>query len=116
MMRSHAAAGKCRGARNANAKGDAKSRKLIHAETPWREWNRGLAPVWLLAGRPAGGSDGISIAPALDTVTAVIILAAPLSCEALLGPKSLKRIPAVAPIATIAANIADLKSPRRSFL
>ena len=41
---------------------------------------------------PAGGSDGISIAPALDTTAAVIIVALPLPCESLLGPKSLKRI------------------------
>jgi hypothetical protein len=38
--------------------------------------------------RPAG-SDGISIAPALDTVAAVII-PLPLPCESLAGPKSLR--------------------------
>jgi len=43
-------------------------------------------------GRAAGGSDGISLAPALDTTAAVIILALPLPCESLPGPKSLKRI------------------------
>lgn len=112
-MRSHAAAGKRRGARNANANGDAKSRKLIHADLPGANGTAGLRR---LGCGPVGGSDGISIAPALETAAAVIILAAPLSCEALLGPKSLKRIPAVAPIATIAATIAGLKSPRRSFL
>ena len=42
--------------------------------------------------RPAGSADGISIAPAVDTATAVIILALPLPCESLPGPKSLKRI------------------------
>jgi hypothetical protein len=58
-------------------------------------------------GRPAGGSDGISIAPALDTAAAVLAL--PLPCESLLGPKSLKRIPAVHTIATIAATITGIK-------
>jgi hypothetical protein len=43
---------------------------------------------------PAGGCDGISIAPALETAAAVIILALPLACEALLGPKSFKRMTA----------------------
>jgi hypothetical protein len=33
-MRSHAAAGKRRGGRKANAKGDAKNGKLFHVETP----------------------------------------------------------------------------------
>jgi hypothetical protein len=45
-----------------------------------------------VAGRPAGGSDGISIAPALDTTAAVIILALSLPSESLPGPKSLKRM------------------------
>jgi hypothetical protein len=44
------------------------------------------------AGGPAGGSEGISIAPALDTAAAVIMLALP--CEWLPAPKSLKRIAA----------------------
>jgi hypothetical protein len=42
-------------------------------------------------GRPAGASDEISIAPALDTAAAVIILALPLPRDLLPGPKSLKR-------------------------
>src|SRR5712691_11796450 len=71
----------------ANAKGDAKNGKLFHVETPrWR--------------RPAGGSEGISIAPTLDTAADVIILALPLSCESLPGRKLL-RIPAVPTTATI---------------
>src|SRR5260221_653737 len=44
------------------------------------------------SGRLAVGSDGISIAPALDTTAAVIILALWLPCEPLSGPKSPKRI------------------------
>jgi hypothetical protein len=43
------------------------------------------------SGRLAAGSDGISIAPALDTTAAVIILALRLSCEPLPGPKSPRR-------------------------
>jgi hypothetical protein len=43
------------------------------------------------SGRLAAGSDGISIAPALDTTAAVIILALRLPCEPLSGPKSPKR-------------------------
>jgi hypothetical protein len=43
-------------------------------------------------GCPSGGSDGISIAPALDTSVAVIILALRLPCAPLPGPKSLTRI------------------------
>jgi len=43
-------------------------------------------------GQPAGGSDEISIAPALDTAAAVIMLALLPPCELLPGPKSLKRI------------------------
>ena len=62
----------------------------------------------------AGGSDGITIAPALDTAAAVII-PLPLPCESLPGPKSLKRIAAVPTTATIAATITGIK-PRRSFL
>jgi hypothetical protein len=46
----------------------------------------------------------------------VTILAVLLFCGAPLGPKSLKRIPAVAPIATIAVIMTGLKSPRRSLL
>jgi len=46
----------------------------------------------VVAGRLAGGSDGISIAPALDTTAAVIILALSLPSESLPGPKSLKRM------------------------
>ncbi len=42
-------------------------------------------------GRPAGGPDGISIAPALDTADAVIIVALPLLRGSPAGPKSLKR-------------------------
>jgi hypothetical protein len=68
------------------------------------------------ADEPAGGSDGISIAPALEIAAALTILAVPLFCGAPLGPKSLKRIPAVAPIATIAVIMTGLKSPRRSLL
>jgi hypothetical protein len=62
--------------------------------------------------RPAG-SDGISIAPALDTVAAVPL---PLPCESLAGPKSLERIAAVPATATVVAIITGTKSPRRSFL
>jgi len=40
--------------------------------------------------RPVGDCDGISIAPALDTAMAVIILALPPRCESLPGPKSFK--------------------------
>jgi hypothetical protein len=50
--------------------------------------------------RPAGGCDGIWIAPALDTAAAVIILALPPPCESLPGPKSLKRMTAVPTTAT----------------
>jgi hypothetical protein len=42
-------------------------------------------------GWPAGGPDGISIAPALDTADAVIIVALPLLRGSPAGPKSLKR-------------------------
>ena len=59
--------------------------------------------------RPAGGFDGISIAPALATAAAVIMLARPLPCESLLGPKSLKRTTAVLTIATIAVTITGFK-------
>jgi hypothetical protein len=61
-------------------------------------------------GRPAGGSGGISIAPTLDTVAAGLAL--PLPSESLLGPKSLKRIPAVHTIATITTTITGIKSLR----
>ena len=44
-----------------------------------------------IVGRPVGGLDGISIAPALDTAAAEIIVALPLLRELLPGPKSLKR-------------------------
>ena len=60
--------------------------------------------------RPAGGSDGISIAPALDTAAAVLAL--PLPCESSLGPKSSKRIPAVHTIAIITADITGIDSLR----
>ena len=50
--------------------------------------------------RPAGSADGTSIAPALDTAAAVIILALPLYCELVSGPKSLNRMPAVPASAT----------------
>jgi hypothetical protein len=36
--------------------------------------------------RPAGSADGTSIAPALDTAAAVIILALPPYCELVSGP------------------------------
>jgi hypothetical protein len=102
MRSSHAAAGKRRGSRKANAKGDAKNGKLFHVETPrWR--------------RPAGGSEGISIAPALDTAADVIILALRLSCESLPGRKFM-RIPAVPTTATITVTITGIKSPRRFFV
>jgi hypothetical protein len=42
-------------------------------------------------GRPAGGPDGISIAPALDSAAAVIIVALPPLGESMPGAKSLKR-------------------------
>jgi hypothetical protein len=61
-------------------------------------------------------SEGVSIAPALDTAAAAIILSVPLSCEALLGPKSSKRIPAILAIATSAATIAGLRSSPRWLL
>jgi hypothetical protein len=64
---------------------------------------------------PAGGSDGISIAPALDTAAAVIALALPLPCELLPGPKSIRRTPAVARIATIKVTIAGSTSRRIFF-
>src|ERR1700730_11940112 len=50
--------------------------------------------------RPAGSADGTSIAPALDTAAAVIILALPLYCELVSGPKSLNRMPAMPTTAT----------------
>jgi hypothetical protein len=62
----------------------------------------------------AGGSDGITVAPALDAAAAVII-PSPLPCESLPRPKSLRRIAAVPTTATIAATITGIK-PRRSFL
>ena len=54
--------------------------------------------------RPAGGVDGTSIAPALDTAAAVIILALPPYCELASGPKSLNRMPAVPASATNAVT------------
>jgi hypothetical protein len=69
------------------------------------------------ASREVDGSfDGISMAPALDTAAAVIILAVALSCEALLGPKSSKRIPAVLAIATITVTVAGLRAAFRYLL
>ena len=65
--------------------------------------------------RPAGGSEGISIAPTLDTAAEVIILALSLSCELLPGRKLL-RIPAVPTTATITVTITGIKSPRRFFV
>jgi hypothetical protein len=62
------------------------------------------------------GSEGVSTAPALDTAAAVTILAVALSCEALLGPKSSKRTPAVLAIAIIKAIIGGLKAPFRYLL
>ena len=62
------------------------------------------------------GSEGVSIAPALATAAAVIILAVALSCEVLLGPKSSKRIPAVLAIATITATITGLRVTFRYLL
>jgi len=56
------------------------------------------------ADRPAGGADGTSIAPALATAAAVVILALPLPCEAVSGPKSLNRMTAVPTTATNAAT------------
>jgi hypothetical protein len=56
------------------------------------------------ANRPAGGADRTSMAPVLATAAAVIILALPLSCEAVSGPKSLNRMPAVPATATNAAT------------
>jgi hypothetical protein len=47
---------------------------------------------------------GTSIAPALDTAAAVIILALPLHWEAVFAPKSFNRIPAVPATATDAAT------------
>jgi hypothetical protein len=68
------------------------------------------------AGWPAVGCGGISIAPALDTAAAEIILALPPPCEPFPGLKSLRRTPAVAKTATIAVTIAGFTSPRLSFL
>ena len=62
------------------------------------------------------GSEGVSIAPALDKAAAVIILAIALSREVLLGPKSSKRIPAVLAIATITATITGLRATFRCLL
>jgi hypothetical protein len=45
--------------------------------------------------RPAGGSDGVSTAPALDTAAAVIALALLLGCEPASPLKSLKAIRAM---------------------
>src|SRR5216683_992444 len=71
----------------------------------------------LQRGKEVGGltksSEGVSIASALDTAAAVVILAVALSREALLGPKSTNRIPAVLAIATSATTIASLRSPLR---
>src|SRR5580692_8676584 len=55
-------------------------------------------------GRPAGSADGTSMAPAFATAAAVIILASPLSCEAVSRPKSLNRMPVVPATATNAAT------------
>jgi hypothetical protein len=55
-------------------------------------------------GRPAGGVDGISIAPARDTAAAVIILALPRYGELVSGPKSLNSMPAVPARATNAVT------------
>jgi hypothetical protein len=66
---------------------------LEHGPSPWTAvslWTYhgcGLYGAWD-ADWLAGGSDGISVAPALDTAAAVIILALPLFCEPLPGPKS----------------------------
>jgi hypothetical protein len=54
--------------------------------------------------RPAGGADGTSIAPALATAAAVVIVALPLPGEAVSGPKSLNRMTAVPTAATNAAT------------
>jgi hypothetical protein len=67
-------------------------------------------------GRPAGGSERISTAPALDTAAAVIIVVLPLSRKSSPGPKSFKRIAVWPTTAINAATITGMKSPRRSFL
>jgi hypothetical protein len=54
--------------------------------------------------RPADAADGTSIAPALDTAAAVIILALPRSCEAMFASKSLNRMPTVPATATDTAT------------
>jgi hypothetical protein len=54
--------------------------------------------------RSARDADGTSIAPALDTAAAVIILALPPYCELVSGPKSLNRMPAVPATATNTAT------------
>jgi hypothetical protein len=65
---------------------------------------------------PAGGGDGISIAPALESAAAVIILALLLPCEPFPGLRSLKRTPAVATTAMIVITIGGFTSPRPCFL
>jgi hypothetical protein len=62
-----------------------------------------------------GGSDGISIAPALDTAALVIDVAWALSREPLPEPKSSKRIPAIPRTATTMAIIAGIASLWLSF-
>jgi hypothetical protein len=102
MRSSHAAAGKRRGSWKANAKGDAKNGKLFHVGTPRWSW-------------PAGGSEGISIAPTLDIAAAVTILALTLSGEFLPG-RRLLNIPAAPTTATTRVTTTGIKSPRRLFV
>jgi hypothetical protein len=98
-----AAAGKRCGDGSAETNRDAKNRKLPHVET------QSLAQA-------GGCSEGISVAPALDTAAAVIIPELTPPCESLPKPKSLQRIPTVPTTAASKVMITGTKSPRRSFL
>jgi hypothetical protein len=92
-----------------------KESKASSSQAPCREWNSPVCGVYAL-GRPAGGSERISTAPALDTAAAVIIVVLPLSRKSSPGPKSFKRIAVWPTTAINAATITGMKSPRRSFL
>jgi hypothetical protein len=65
---------------------------------------------------PATGSDGISIAPALDNAVAVIIVALLLRRASLRGTKTSRKTPAVHTTAMITVSITGNTSLRRSFL
>jgi len=121
MIRSHAAASKRGGGTKSNAKGEARNGKQFHLETPF--WPRFRSQVLSRrsgnnsdshrrdAERSAGDTDGVRIAPALDTASAVVLPASLPVGEPIPGPKPSNSMPARPATAMIRATIAGARSP-----